>query len=251
MNIGVIGQVKAGKSSFLNTLLFDGKEVLPKASTPKTATLTKMEYSEENIIEVEYYTPEEWERIRDNAVVEEDGAEYVSAREILEMVRERGINSSEYLEKGKEQIKFDTYDALISQLNNYVGEDGMFTPVVKDVVLYLNSEYFKDISIVDTPGLNDPIASRTSKTKEFIEICDVVFFLSQTGSFLDKSDWELLFTQLPQKGVEKLVLIGSKYDSVVRDVLKAKKMCRNTVLLMILMILIKMKRTMSLTPVKL
>ena len=44
LNIGVVGQVKAGKSSFLNTLLFGGREILPKASTPKTATLTKMEY---------------------------------------------------------------------------------------------------------------------------------------------------------------------------------------------------------------
>lgn len=44
LNIGVVGQVKAGKSSFLNTLLFNGQEILPKASTPKTATLTKMEY---------------------------------------------------------------------------------------------------------------------------------------------------------------------------------------------------------------
>lgn len=56
LNIGVVGQVKAGKSSFLNTLLFDGKEILPKASTPKTATLTKMEYAEENLIEIEYYS---------------------------------------------------------------------------------------------------------------------------------------------------------------------------------------------------
>ena len=53
LNIGVVGQVKAGKSSFLNTLLFEGKEILPKASTPKTATLTKMEYSEKNIIRIE------------------------------------------------------------------------------------------------------------------------------------------------------------------------------------------------------
>ena len=53
LNIGVVGQVKAGKSSFLNTLLFEGQEILPKASTPKTATLTKMEYSEENIIQIE------------------------------------------------------------------------------------------------------------------------------------------------------------------------------------------------------
>ena len=48
LNIGVVGQVKAGKSSFLNTLLFNGEDILPKASTPKTAALTKMEYSDQN-----------------------------------------------------------------------------------------------------------------------------------------------------------------------------------------------------------
>ena len=52
LNIGVVGQVKAGKSSFLNTLLFNGQEILPKAATPKTATLTKMEYAEETVIQV-------------------------------------------------------------------------------------------------------------------------------------------------------------------------------------------------------
>ena len=31
LNIGVVGQVKAGKSSFLNTLLFEGKEILPSS----------------------------------------------------------------------------------------------------------------------------------------------------------------------------------------------------------------------------
>lgn len=39
LNIGVIGQVKAGKSTFLNTLLFNGNDVLPSARTPKTAVL--------------------------------------------------------------------------------------------------------------------------------------------------------------------------------------------------------------------
>ena len=46
LNIGIIGQIKAGKSSFLNSLLFDGKDVLPKAVIPKTAVLTKIEYLE-------------------------------------------------------------------------------------------------------------------------------------------------------------------------------------------------------------
>lgn len=222
LNIGVVGQVKAGKSSFLNTLLFDGKEILPKASTPKTATLTKMEYSEENIIQIEYYSVEEWETLEENAGVDLDDELYTSSKEIVELVKKNGVDPVPYLKKGSDNIKFDTYEDLISHLNDYVGEDGKFTPIVKAVTLYLNKEEFKGLSIVDTPGLNDPIVSRTIRTKEFIELCDVVFFLSQSGSFLDSSDWNLLSAQLPQKGVKKLVLIASKYDSGIRDVLKVQ-----------------------------
>lgn len=222
LNIGVVGQVKSGKSSFLNTLLFGGKEILPKASTPKTATLTKMEYSEENIIQIEYYSPKEWEVLEENAAVDIEDEIYTSAREIVDMVKRNGVDTAPYLEKGIDRIEFDTYEDLISSLNDYVGEDGRFTPIVKAVTLFLNKDEFKGLSIVDTPGLNDPIASRTIRTKEFMEVCDVVFFLSQSGSFLDKSDWILLSSQLPQKGVKKLVLIASKYDSGIRDVLRVQ-----------------------------
>lgn len=222
LNIGVVGQVKAGKSSFLNTLLFEGKEILPKASTPKTATLTKMEYSEENIIQIEYYSPDEWKILEDNAVVDLDDEIYTSAREIIDMVKHNGVDPQPYLEKGFEKIKFDTYEDMLSSLNDYVGEDGKFTSVVKAVTLFVNKEEFRGLSIVDTPGLNDPVTSRTIRTKEFMEVCDVVFFLSQSGSFLDKSDWILLSSQLPQKGVKKLVLIASKYDSGIRDILRVQ-----------------------------
>lgn len=223
LNIGVIGQVKAGKSSFLNTLLFDGREVLPKAATPKTATLTKMEYSEENSIEIEFYNTDEWETIEYDATVDADGDQFTSARELVEMVRKNGYNPEEYLSKGMQTIPFDSYNDLIIHLNDYVGEDGRYTPMVKSVVLHMNNDNFKGLSIVDTPGLNDPIVSRTVRTREFIEVCDVVFFLSQAGSFLDSSDWNLLSDQLPQKGVNRLVLVASKYDSALRDVLKEKK----------------------------
>ena len=47
LRIAIIGQVKAGKSSFLNTFLFDGEEVLPKAATPKTANLTIIRHDDD------------------------------------------------------------------------------------------------------------------------------------------------------------------------------------------------------------
>ena len=150
LNIGVVGQVKSGKSSFLNTLLFDGKEILPKASTPKTATLTKMEYSDENIIHIEYYSVDEWSVLEDNSVIDLDDEIYKSAHEIMEMVRRNGIEPRQYLERGSDEIKFDKYEDLIENLNDYVGENGKFTPIIKAVTLYLNMKEFEGLSIVDT-----------------------------------------------------------------------------------------------------
>ena len=56
LRIGVIGQIKSGKSSFINSLLFKGEDLLPKAATPKTANLTVIQYAPENSLEIEFYT---------------------------------------------------------------------------------------------------------------------------------------------------------------------------------------------------
>ena len=133
LNIGVVGQVKAGKSSFLNTLLFNGQEILPKASTPKTATLTKMEYSDRNIIQIEYYSPEEWEILEENAAVDLDDEIYTSAREIVDMVRRNGVEPLSYLTKGSDQIEFRSYNDLIVSLNDYVGDRVLMIPLRQEL----------------------------------------------------------------------------------------------------------------------
>lgn len=65
LKIGIIGQVKAGKSSFLNELLFNGEEVLPQAATPMTAALTVISHGEAFSAELTFYNHEDWERIKD------------------------------------------------------------------------------------------------------------------------------------------------------------------------------------------
>ncbi|MCM1222384.1 MAG: dynamin family protein, partial [Lachnospiraceae bacterium] len=99
LNVGIIGQVKAGKSTFLNTLLFGGKEVLPTARTPKTAALTRIEYSDSNRICVEYYTADEWKILEDYANTDIEDNEHTVARETMNLVTESGVNPYEYLEK--------------------------------------------------------------------------------------------------------------------------------------------------------
>lgn len=219
LNIGIIGRVKVGKSTFLNTLLFDGKSILPTAVTPKTAALTRVEYDDENRIEVEYFTRDEWRLIVSKSKDDMDTDEYVVAKEIISMIKERDIAPENYIAKGHETVHYDSYDELMTSLNEYVGENGKYTPIVKSVSIFVDKEELDGISIVDTPGLYDPVLSRVDKTKQFMELCDVVFFLSKSTSFLDKNDIDLMASQLPKKGVKKVVLVCSRFDDGLRDTL--------------------------------
>ena len=63
--LGIVGQMKTGKSSFLNEYLF-GEEILPTAATPMTAALTLIKYSDENKAEIEFYNRDDWSSIEEN-----------------------------------------------------------------------------------------------------------------------------------------------------------------------------------------
>ncbi|GAA9405889.1 hypothetical protein TH0820_10800 [Helicobacter pylori] len=56
LKVGIIGRMKAGKSSLLNALIFKGKNVLPKAATPMTASLTILKYAQSLSAQVEFYS---------------------------------------------------------------------------------------------------------------------------------------------------------------------------------------------------
>lgn len=63
LRIAVVGQMKAGKSSFLNALLFP-VDILPKAATPMTAALTRIGYAPvRSYAEIEFYSHDDWRQI--------------------------------------------------------------------------------------------------------------------------------------------------------------------------------------------
>ncbi|WP_183030409.1 dynamin family protein [Helicobacter pylori] len=80
LKVGIIGRVKADKSSLLNALIFEGVEVLPKAATPMTASLTVLKYANTLSAEVEFYSP------KDIAELENEHERYV--REFNRIVEE-------------------------------------------------------------------------------------------------------------------------------------------------------------------
>jgi GTPase SAR1 family protein len=246
LQIGIIGEVKAGKSSFINSLIFNGKEVLPKAPTPMTAALTKISYGEQFEAEIVFYDEDDWRIIVANAeradsylldlYQKEQGKlgrqidfnrfsqanidavpiEYSGCKELVEMVERNQLLVQQYIGQTK-GIQADEQERFIDELNQYVGADGLYTPLVKYTAIKLNNEALRNIEIVDTPGMNDPIVSRTIVTSDFLMSCDVVFFLSYAGQFLSQEEMALLTRSLPENSIGHAYLIASKFDSAILD----------------------------------
>ncbi len=218
LTLAVVGRVKAGKSSFLNELIFQGKDILPHAFRPKTATLTKIEYDTHPHLVITYYRPVEWEQLEKLAKQESSTREDVkTAKELVNDVKHSGLDVKPYLAKGQEIINMPDEAQMESVLDAYVGANGQLTPIVKSVTLCINRPELEGLSIVDTPGTNDPIVSRTQATKDFLAECDIIFFLTPASQALDRQDIDLLQTQLPGQGVADIRLIASRFDEAVLD----------------------------------
>lgn len=217
LSIGVMGQVKAGKSSFLNALLFGGRALLPEAATPKTANLTRIRHAEAPRFTARFYRPEDWALIEKQAASNGSDEASRAARELVAAVRASGVDVAGQLAQGEITLAADDLDGLMGALNDYVGGDGRLTALVAETELALPLEELIGIEIVDTPGMNDPVVSRTDKTRQYMAQCDVVFFLSRASQFLDASDQTLMTRQLPQKGIKRLILVASQFDMAVLD----------------------------------
>ena len=98
LKIGILGRVKAGKSSLLNALVFKGQNVLPKAATPMTAALTVLEYGDRFEASIEYYSQDEIETIKSKHAICQNILENYQ-KEIREKNRANGKSDSELQEK--------------------------------------------------------------------------------------------------------------------------------------------------------
>lgn len=218
LRVGIVGQVKAGKSTLLNTLLFGGDEVLAKAATPMTAALTYLRHGPSPRVTVEYFSREEWDDVEAAARGDaKTSSQARAAQEQLQMLREQGLDIGAYL--GKSQtIEAEAVQDLAGRMRAYIGVDGKFTPLVKCMTLEVPNDQLLELEFIDTPGLNDPVHARSQRTRRDMAKCDVVFVMSYMGKFLDAEDMQLMSQHLPNNAVARCVLVGTKFDSALMDV---------------------------------
>lgn len=211
LTIGVIGQMKCGKSTFLNSFVFEDT-VLPAATTPMTAALSVITYGEQKKVVAEFYTNDEWEEQKAQAARSLDDvagdtmaeSKIKAAKELVSKASRLGSNLRDYLGKTKE----DSFENIIE----YVGADGKYVSITKSVKIYYPKEYLKGVEIVDTPGFNDPIVSREERTKEFLKKADVVLMMLYVGRPFDATDRDIIFKNVSQCGIGKVLIGINKYD---------------------------------------
>lgn len=210
LTIGVIGQMKCGKSTFLNSFLF-GRPLLPAATTPMTAALSVITYGTQKGIEAEFYSVDEWEEQKALAARNENEIGDPQTKSKIKAAKELCEKSSAIrgqLPSLLGTTKHDDFDNLIE----YVGADGKYVSIVKSVKITLPEEWLKGVEIVDTPGFNDPIVSREERTQDFLKRADVVLMMLYAGRAFDATDNEILFEKVRKVGVGKIILAVNKYD---------------------------------------
>ncbi len=88
-------------------------------------------------------------------------------------------------------------------------------PCTKAVQISLNNPNLKDLEIIDTPGINDPIISREERTKALLKDCHVVFIISPSNQFLTDSDMDLFDRVSNKEGLQEIYFVASQTDSAV------------------------------------
>lgn len=276
LRIGIVGRVKAGKSSLLNSLLFGGKDILPKAATPMTAALTYLEYGERISLNVEFFTAKDIEQLRQEAEnyektlrlkTEEQytkiknmlsknkharpqsdsdirkNAETAALNEMKQNIplsaayeqyqqmkkapdrirSEIDLLAAEHTQKSSDSegsapsktIPVNSIQDIASVLSDYVGESGAYMPFTRSVNIKLPLPELQGVTVVDTPGFNDPVPSRNDKARHLLQQCDVVLILSLTNQIMSKNDTEVIEKITKKDGIRELFVVASQFDNAL------------------------------------
>ncbi len=142
----------------------------------------------------------------------DEDAKLTASYDQYERMKKSGLINPKDLET---RIQADSLEELNQKLYQFVGKEGKFMPYTKVVQISLNNPNLKDLEIIDTPGVNDPIVSREERTKALLKECDVVFVISPSNQFLTDSNMDLFDRVSNKEGIQRVYFVASQADSAV------------------------------------
>ena len=201
--VSVTGVINAGKSSMLNALL--DFNVLGTSNIPETANLTLLKYGEKAGAKIKFYDENEMQIL--------------------------GFSDKFKDEIAKFKAEFGDKNIEISELINYTSAKNEISKYIKMIEMSLNSEILKDnISIVDTPGLDDTVVLREELTKNFMYESDAIIHLMNASQSSTKKDMSFIVDTLKNSKNNSLMVVLTHADLLSdKDLTDALKYTRKSI----------------------
>lgn len=152
LNLAVMGEFNAGKSSFINKLL--GFDILPTGIVPKTATIIKVKYSTEPKIEIHYN---------------------IDGKTIVEKTND--ITKIKIYQNAKNINKEDIAKKIES---------------IDEIIVYTNNILLKNFTFIDTPGFNHDEKMNNTTRSIYKDIDIVIWLITKNQASKKTEVEELL-----------------------------------------------------------
>ena len=208
--VAVCGQIKSGKSTLLNALVF-GRPVLPTDDTVMTAKNTLIRHGDSPAIEVQFYSSQEWTVVEAGFCGDDETA--LHFRTDLKRAAEHGAYKDEYVLPERRIEVADDIDRL-RQYVSPVEKGGVLSPFVKQVTVFYPHPWLTHVVLADTPGVNDPLRYREDITKQWIHKAGAVLYVTYAGQAFSSQDVQFLDDYLLHVAPHRRVVAVNKVDLV-------------------------------------
>ncbi|WP_302271971.1 dynamin family protein [Brachyspira aalborgi] len=212
LQIAIVGTIKAGKSTFINALFEEN--IASTDVTPETASLTKFRYSTKNKLEVKFYNKAEWDELWESVKKSEEKTKTKIFRDEFESSGAENIKN-DYIGASDKIEEVSNIEELKKKVKEYTSKNSKIHYFVKELKVYLNNDNIhKNVTIVDTPGLDDVVDYRSKITKDYIKRANAIIVCVDSSSL--RNDEYLTITKVFENigdDFYKVMILGTQIDN--------------------------------------
>ncbi len=236
IRVGVIGQVKAGKSSTINALTHRAG-LLPSDVNPWTTVVTRLHFGHStgktSGAVFRFFNDAEWDRLANRGgrlgELTEGLLEDYKREKLSEQVTAMRARAEERLGAKFATLlgKAHRFDAVTTDLlAHYVaaGDDpdqdepnptvGRYADITHSAEIFFPQEPFGyPLTLIDTPGVNDPLLIREEITQQSIENSDHFIVVLSAHQTLSRSDMRLI-RLLKALNRDRFVVFVNRLDEI-------------------------------------
>ncbi len=234
--VAIIGLEKAGKSTFVNSLI--GVNLLPEAPSRCTYTSTQLEFGNDEAT-VEFFSTEEFDKkfrkmlesinysnysnlsfkhleLKDfELYIEQSKTKDVKSEEEIKEIINQKNELLKYLNKGSKE--FSGEQLKTKEFTEFITNPGKARAVKKIILKSSKLENMKNVIIYDVPGFDSPTLLHEEQTMDKIKNCDAIVLVTDISSKpnLNLHQLEVLLKESDTDGIridEKFFVFGNKID---------------------------------------